>query len=740
VNEVVDRYREWFGAFAVLILGGSLNTLEAQSDARFPLTQWATGIEGCGIYDAEIVDLDRDGALDVVVATDLCGGLLNPQSAFWLRGDGTGKQASSEPLPLPPWSLCSSIVSGDFNGDGWPDLALQGASVVGAFGVLTADGLGGFLPAQGHGSVGGWLSEWVVGDLDRDGFDDLVAYDPPTGSLAIFRGSPLGLTPPSFIAIDVNPVQNSQLGDVDGDGILDLVVDTGPWSNGGQVETFFGDGAGSFAPAPVLGNRHFVLCADFDGDGRDELLTLDFDAYELQRWTGAQFHAQPIALPAGVTPVSSHDFDRDGVHELLCEFNGEVQIWSLEGGVAIGPRNSVPMPGGHGFLLVADLDSDGFDELVRYEQEGSMLVASGSGYLRFDGRVMCDDVRGELITAAGDLDGDGLGDVVAFEGGDARSLLGDGTGALHAHWRGTTSESIEWCQLIDLDSDGDLDLYGKYPPNGAPSRRFFMRLNDGSGRFGAVATHSIATHAMDGVSTLLGDFDGDRNVDLLVNRLAQFWLRRGDGEGAFAAPIVTQTNASHAREMLAADFNGDGHDDVVLLNERGEFECFRGSAAGTFSVTLAPLAPTQPWKIATGDYNGDGHADLAYVHWSWVAPLSVSTPTITCHLGTGKFTFASGVSTPLPIGDFPFWLQTVRFDSDTADDLAVVCMADVPQAVDIDRVHVALSAGQGAFRVTQAFYAPSPMLTDIDGDLRCDAFAQFQSSNIGNRIGALIGR
>ncbi len=740
MSEVVGRYRGWRGAVAALVLGGSLNALGLQSDPRFPLTQWAPGIEGCGILDAEIVDLDGDGSLDVVVASDFCGDLLSPHSAFWLRGDGTGKQASSEPLPLPPWSMCNSVVSGDFNGDGWPDLALQGASVGRAFGVLTADGLGGFLPAQGHGSETGWLAEWVVGDLDRDGFDDLVAYDPPIASLAIFRGSSLGLTPPSFLALDVNPVQNSQLGDFDGDGILDLVVSTGPWSSGGRVETFFGDGAGSFAPALVVADRRFVLCADFDGDGRDELLTSQFGAYELQHWTGGQFQAQPIALPAGVGPRGAHDFDRDGDFELVCVDPFQAQVWSLENGVAIGPRNTIHLPGDHGALFAADLDSDGFDELLRYTHDGSMLVASGSGYLRFDERVMCDDVRGVLITAAGDIDGDGLGDVVAFEGGDARSLLGDGTGGLHAHWRGTTSEPIESCRLIDLDSDGDLDLYGKYPPNGAPSQRFFTRLNDGTGRFGPVVTHSIATHATDRVSTLLGDFDGDGNVDLLVNRLAELWLRRGDGSGAFAAPIVTQTNASHAYEMLAADFNEDGHDDVVLLNDRGEFECFRGSAAGTFSVTLAPLAPTQPWEIATGDYNGDGHADLAYLRWTWTTPTSIPTPTITCHLGTGKFTFASGVSTPLPIGDFPHWIQTVRFDGDAADDLAVGCVADETYAYDIDRVHVALSIGEGAFRVTQAFYAPYPMLTDIDGDLRCDAFARFESSNLGDRIGALLGR
>lgn len=733
MNEGVGRHRMGRRAVAALVLGGSLNALGLQSDPRFPLTQWAPGIEGCGILDAEIVDLDRDGALDVVVATGWCGG-------FWLRGDGTGKQASSEPLPLPPWSMCNSVVSGDFNGDGWPDLALQGASVGRAFGVLTADGLGGFLPAQGHGSAVGWVTHWVVGDLDRDGFDDLVAYDPPIASLAIFRGSSTGLTPPSFIAIDVNPVQNSQLGDFDGDGILDLVVSTGPWSSGGRVETFFGDGAGSFAPALVLSNRRLVLSADFDGDGRDELLTRELDSYEIQRWTGAQFQAQPIALPWGVTPVSARDFDRDGAAELVCEFLSEIQIWSLESGVPIGPLNSIHMPSSYGYVLVADLDSDGFDELIRYELWGSMLVASGSGYLRFDERVLCEDVRGTLITAAGDLNGDGLGDVVAFEGGDARSLLGDGTGGLHAHWRGTTSEPIEWCRLIDLDSDGDLDLYGKYPPNGAPSRRFFTRLNDGTGRFGPVATHSIATHATDAASTLLGDFDGDGNVDLLVNRLAELWLRRGNGAGAFAAPIVTQTNASHARELLSADFNEDGYDDVVLLNDRGEFECFRGSAAGTFSVVLAPIAPTKPHKIATGDYNGDGHADLAYLHWTWVSQVADLRPTITCHLGSGQFTFASGVSTLVPIGDSVYWIETVRFDSDSADDLAVGCMSDTLFSTSIDRVHVALSAGQGEFRVTQAFYAPKPMFTDIDGDSRCDVFALFESSHIGAHVGALLGR
>jgi hypothetical protein len=186
------------------------------------------------------------------------------------------------------------LAAADVNGDGFGDLA------------VIEDVMGGPAPMQGirvfQGSAAGlespeagqfierpsFISGGSAGDVDGDGFSDLVLLEP--GALVVFRGGPAGLagSPAQVIAVEPRPSQ-IQIGDFDGDGSFDLA---------GTVSTqtssiFFTDdrillyrgGPGGLSPIPYLtlmetddfANNEINFGSglgngDFDRDGFEDLL------------------------------------------------------------------------------------------------------------------------------------------------------------------------------------------------------------------------------------------------------------------------------------------------------------------------------------------------------------------------------------------------------------------------------------------------------------------------------------
>lgn len=227
----------------------------------------------------------------------------------------------------------SAVASGDFNGDGYDDLAMGAPGENISFGPQVSQNAGAIMILYGGPSgfdaedsatlPGGAADDKLgdalaAGDIDGDGYDDLVAGVShanddglaDAGEIAIAFGSPSGL---SFITVfmDQNSPEinnNSEandrfgasvsVGDVNSDGYADVAVGApgesfgGSGLNSGAVYLLFGadDGLqGSTAPrsyevivesdgnlayASVEGNQYgySVLLHDLDGDSNDDLI------------------------------------------------------------------------------------------------------------------------------------------------------------------------------------------------------------------------------------------------------------------------------------------------------------------------------------------------------------------------------------------------------------------------------------------------------------------------------------
>ncbi len=177
---------------------------------------------GAGVYGVALGDLNGDGNLDIVT------GNQDDNDATVLLGDGTGRftQAAGSPYPTgSPGSAPSAVALADLNGDGKLDLIVPNS---GDNNVMVRLGNGdGTFGAETEVSVGATQkTPWAiaVGDVNGDGLLDLVVANTESDSLTVLinNGSGISFTG-SVFAVGVLP-RGLTLGAFKGDGKLDIAV------------------------------------------------------------------------------------------------------------------------------------------------------------------------------------------------------------------------------------------------------------------------------------------------------------------------------------------------------------------------------------------------------------------------------------------------------------------------------------------------------------------------------------
>ncbi|MEO6924874.1 MAG: FG-GAP-like repeat-containing protein, partial [Bryocella sp.] len=627
-------------------------------------------------------DLDLTGLADIVVTCNTPAS--NVIQVFLNLGDGTfdpdmGNGVTNIVLGTGKGPV--SIVSGDFNNDGHPDLAvadqLDGtvtlflSNATNNFTYYVVQTLSGF----------GTPTAITDGYFSTSGNLDLAVADSASKTVHILTGDGTGnFTPGATPSTGADPT-GIVGGDFTHNGLTDLaVVNAGD----GTVSVLLARGSGNFstlAPITVGPNTgtgaSAILALDTRGNGNLDLIvgnTLQNTVgILLSNGNGNFQQIQTYAVPGGPAYLTDGDFSRDGKPDLAV-----TQTTANSVSVLINNVLPTPVPGGRNFvglqnpsvgrgnmadsIAVADFNHDGYPDIAAaYLEDNTVQVLRGRPSGRFNTAADVYSVgKQPYWVATGDLNRNGYPDLVTANTGDNTvSVLmnnADGSGTFKAAVSYPVGHLPYQVAIGDLNGDGIPDLaVSNYGDNTVS-----LLYGQTDGTFTGGQTLTTCTNPY-GVA--IADFrhTGQHDVAVTCFQAAQMEVflnntpilpqNPAPPQATFQTPEIFSTDLNPA-SLVIADFNRDGNLDIVTGNTiANNVSFFAGNGDGTFKDAVNSFALNFPDSIAVGDLNGDGIPDIAAV-----AP-NFNKVTVLLGVGDGtflpRFDFTTGTQPwAVALGDF----------------------------------------------------------------------------------------
>jgi hypothetical protein len=291
---------------------------------------------------------------------------------------------------------------------------------------------------------------------------------------------------------------------------------------------------------------------------------------------------------------------------------------------------------------------------------------------------------------------------------------------------GTSTTDVD---LVDVDRDGDLDIYKAQGTDGFAGRPDQLLINDGDGHFVDESATRLPVESANSLKADFGDVDGDGDLDAIVANVGPELLLLNNGRGVFTdgssqlppPPPLLDDLSPDAR---FADVDGDGDLDILISNEipfPGPFlgaqdRLWINDGTGRFSDetgTRLPAAIDQTAAMLPGDIDGDGDLDIVV--------LNRGPEKILVNSGAGFFSDETG-------DRFPMTTDSTRAgglaDLDSDGDLDLVTGNSRGEAAAIY-----FNDGRGVFVAGNFGMTPRPdetiaglELVDLDGDGDLDVY------------------
>jgi Bacterial Ig-like domain (group 3)/FG-GAP-like repeat len=313
-------------------------------------------------------------------------------------------------------------ATGDFNGDGYADLAVTN-SASNTVSILLGNGDGSFR-SQSTYPVGNDPVAIAVGDFNQDGKADLVVSNYNSNSVSVLLGHGDGTFASQVTYATGNNPQSVAIGDFTADGTEDLAVEN---KTDKTLSIFLGNSNGTFQSQVTVspGGTPFGLAiADLNGDGNDDIVMTNSGSATItviiENGTGGALAAHTYAV--GTTPyyAAVGDFNGDGKPDLAIVNYGSATLSVLLGNGDGTFQSQVTYPVGHNpnFVAVGDFNGDGKDDLATTnssDNTASVLLGNGNGTFQAQS-VYATGTSPQSITIK-DFNGDGKEDVAISNGG-----------------------------------------------------------------------------------------------------------------------------------------------------------------------------------------------------------------------------------------------------------------------------------------------------------------------------------
>lgn len=656
------------GSFDILNFTGAQNTIYLNNgigDFGEPRS-FGTGTDSA--KSVALGDMDGDGDLDFVIGS-------NSQSTVYMNnGDGNFDDPRSFSTGSDsPWT--QYIALGDMDNDGDFDIVLGSK-------VYLNDGAGNFrdgfdlssLDAQSGDTSSAAIQSIAIGDMDGDGTLDIVTGYAGKEAHVYLNDGAANFAFKAKAAIRSDSNSTIALADVNGDGVLDIIM--------GNSETeslvYLNSGTGNFNVArnvrPERGYSASIM-GDMDGDGSLDIVTLGM-VYANDGT--ANFHRESTFGESSnnTNKVLVGDLDGNGTLDIVAgNSNAQSAVYLNDGSANFTePRNLGVGSGGVESAALGDLDDDGDLDIVLGSK---VYLNDGDAY--FEMYPLGVESVGTGVIAVGDIDGDGDLDIVAgkyFAQGVI--YLNDGVSRFQENFKeernfGSPSARTKSMALGDMNGDGYLDIVA-----GNWNQQSKIYLNDGAGNFDTSLNFAVGIDYTEDVN--VGDVDGDGDLDIIIGirSYADYGVvYQNDGMGKF--PIERKFGISGAQSMAVGDVDNDGDIDIVmgliyfnqsqgtdiLPNNGPTIAVSRPVTTGNASFYSTPTLLDSviiPITYALFDPEADpvGRIEAFYSFdkgGSWLPAIAASN-TVTLNLPTGHWILTStqeiqdiptGISTPLNV-------------------------------------------------------------------------------------------
>lgn len=674
-----------------------------------PSTPWTRHVlkaSGGGRHHAmQFADFDNDGIADL---------------AFWMKPSGGADQLCISSIPVDPvnaglWpytvifegdDLLESLIKADVDGDGLADIVAggrwfkhQGGS---SFTPQVIDSVNAHSKLAAAQFIPGGRPEVVFSASDEN------------GPLSLYRWTGSAWDQQNLLPYQIQFGHTLEIGDINDDGSPDIFV--AEMRDGGDTAKtmiFYGDGTGGFnLHVLAIGlDNHESRLGDLDGDGDLDILSKPYNTgvpgvavwlnngtgprrYPVDQW---RKHVVESARPYRTIFVEADDIDGDGRKDII---TGGWWYRNPGGAGGVWTRNTIGSPVNQ-MAEVFDFDNDGDPDILATQATGSQSNSSFA-WARNDGGGTF-SVFSNLENATGDFL-QGTTTLPFTAGGSQNVVLSwqNGTGGTQAlaippdpsvdlwTWSQISPTSLgEGLDHGDIDGDGDPDIslgtswlrndggtwtaFTKHSPSVGFSDRVQLADMDGDGDLDAIVgyghdpegklawyehpvdptspwtEHIIGTmpdpgntgHGVQSVSVV--DMDGDGDLDVVAGEhdnpptgteeLILFENR--DGVGMNWRPFVIDVGEEHHDGALTVDIDGDGDFDIVsigwnnprmllyenlatsllppnpariIANPSSQTVVVGGDA--TFSVTAAGAEPIQYTWLKNGIPTGGGTPTL----------------------------------------------------------------------------------------------------------------------------------